>query len=79
MLNLPKGCRTDFENAITKLNILNVRFHLVMTMFEDGPCDYDVAVLLLSDLEDEYQRIRCEFSVIFDSIEPVKVFGALER
>lgn len=78
MLKLPKGQLTDFENALTKLNLLNVRFRLVMSLFENGPCDYDVAVCLLDDLLDDYQRILCEFSAVFNSLEPIKIFGALD-
>ena len=78
MLKLPKGCFTDFENAIIKFNLLNVRFQLVMSLFDNGPCDYDVAVFLLLDLLDDYQRVRMEFSSLFNSLESVKVFGALD-
>lgn len=78
MLKLPKGCFTDFENAIIKFNLLNVRFQLMMSLFDNGPCDYDAAVSLLSDLLDDYQRVRMEFSSLFNSLESVKVFGALD-
>lgn len=78
MLRLPKGCFTDFENAIIKFNLLNVRFQLVMSLFDNGPCDYNAAVSLLSDLLDDYQLVRMEFSFLFNSLESVKVFGALD-
>jgi len=78
MMTFPKGRFTDFENAIIKFNTLNVRFHLVMTLFEDGPCDFDVAVTLLSDLLDDYQRTRGEFSAVFNALRSVRVFGALD-
>lgn len=78
VLKLPKACFTAFENAVGELNILNVRFRLVMSLFEDGPCDYDVAVSLLDDLLEEYQRIRAEFSTVFNSLQSVQIFGALD-
>lgn len=78
MLTVPKGRFTDFENAITKFNTLNVRFHLVMSLFEDGPCNYDVAIVLLSDFLEDYQRTRSEFSAVFNALQSVRVFGALD-
>lgn len=34
MLKLPKACFTAFEDAVGELNILNVRFRLVMSLLK---------------------------------------------
>lgn len=80
MLKLPKDSFTYFEDACIDLNILNVRFRLILTLLsgEDGPCDYNVVDRLLHELLDDYQRNCAEFRSVFNSLDSVKVIGATD-
>ena len=79
MLTMVPRRFTEFENAVIKMNLINVRFGLAMSLLNEGPCDYDVICCLLDDLLEEYRRLQMEFSSIFDSLESVKVLGSAKR
>ena len=72
MLTFPQDGFTDFENAVTRLGVLNARFELVLTLFESPEPDTDMICRLVYELSDEYNTAHENFRTVFNSLEPIE-------
>ena len=77
MLTFPKDGFTDFENAVTRLGVLNARFELVLTLFESPEPDTDMICRLVYELSDEYNTANENFRTVFNSLEHIEASRSL--
>lgn len=85
MADMPRGFSGDFEETLTKLDVLNVRFRLALMYFtgeeslarngDVTDVDYNIATALFYELCDDYSKLFSSFQSLFGSLDSVKVVG----